>query len=250
MPDFLHKDPGHAPDPSHTPAAGAPTPMVRRRLNATSVPGDQLAEGEENSSIIKKPPSRVWTDYYAAVFLLSMAGFIGLGSLLLRPLVLDYRRHAAAIQATAALVTDEQAYLQSVQGSISAAQAIPPETLARVDEALPREASIPKLLQAVALFAEKEDAHLSSVQFTAPDNTPSMDSTTPRGIDIGLSVELSGYVGFRGFLEGVEHSLRLFEMGGVSVSADAIGDAAGSSGPTSYSFQLRTFFLPPPPSTP
>lgn len=235
MPDFLNKDPA-------SDQAAAPP----KRFPHTPAPEVPRGDEAHPPAVTVKAPSRIWTDYYGAIFLLIVAVFIGVGTFVLRPLVINFRRLEGTIASTATLLQDEQGYLTSVEASISAAQSIPPETLANVDEALPHDADVPKLLQAVTLFAKKENVTLSSVQFTAPP-ADSLGNGNPQTIDINMTVSLAGYAGLRQFLDGVEHSLRIFDMGAISVTSGDVGGNAGAAGDTAYSFEIHTYFLPPPP---
>lgn len=250
MPDFLHRAPlNSAPGPSASGAGSAARPnlppkeipAVKPTAAASQMPESNVPEAPPE---IKKAPSSVWTEYYGAVFLLLVTVFIAVGSLLLRPRVIEYRRLGGAIQSAAALVSDERGYLESLQASIGAAQSIPPETLENVEEALPRSPGVPKMLQMLALFAEEYGATLSGIQFTSggSDEPVTAIATDPVAMEINISVSLAGYSGLRRFLAGVERNMRIFDLKGITVSA--VGEEG--SGRQSYSFQLTTYFLPAP----
>ncbi len=189
----------------------------------------------------KRPPSRFWAEYYGPVFLFLVALFIVAGFFLLRPLILEYKQLRADATAASLRLEGERGYLDSLLRSIAAAQTIPPETLADVDEALPREIGVPKLLETLARLAEADQIRLSSVQFSASkDGVPMVPAgggagAQVGGVDISLSVEAPNYAATRRFLNAIERNLRVFDIQTIAVSSDP------SSGRQTYSIQLRTY---------
>lgn len=258
MPDFLHRDPPSKESPNpETPASspGLSTPKVTPPKFAVSpAPGPRSVEamsrrpggpaspganGDTEGDLPgRKPPSKLFVEYYAVLFLALVTAFLFAGFFLLRPLIFEYRKLQGTLQSTATLVSDERGYLESLQQSVTAAQSIPPETLADVEEALPREPGIPKLLQMLSLLAEQNDVPLNSVQFTT-SKTQSTEGSTIESTDIGISVSSKGYAGTRRYLDALEHNLRIFDLGAVTFSP-GVGDASSWA----YSLQLRTYALP------
>lgn len=168
-----------------------------------------------------KPPSRLWTEYYGAIFLLLTGAFLTAGFLFLRPLILEYRGIGGTITATSEQLRDENEYLESLQRSIEAARSIPEQTLDDVNEALPRDMSIPKLLQILAEIAQQNGVQLNSVQFSEPrlgDSSTGLFSAV-QAMDINLGLQSSGYAYTRRFLDTLEHSLRLFDVQTITVAA-------------------------------
>lgn len=245
------------PSPAATPPASEPA-----RTGAASSADEARAAATPNAKASEKPeketpknggtppkstrpPSRFWAEYYGPVFLLLVAAFIVAGFFLLRPLILEYKQLRADATSMTTRLRNERGYLDSLLRSIAAAQSIPAETLADVDEALPRDVGIPKLLETLARLAEADRISLSSVQFsTSKPSTPMpgvpVVNRQAEGVDIAMSVAAPDYASTRRFLNAIERNLRVFDIQTIAVSADAEG------GTQSYSIQLRTYVFSTP----
>ena len=94
---------------------------------------------------------------------------------------------------------DERGFLESLDRSIATAEEIPESTLIRVDEALPRDIEIPKLLASIALITKQNNIELSNIQFT-PAEKPKETEKKPRRtsvelvpLGISLTLQSDGY---------------------------------------------------------
>ena len=198
----------------------------------------------------RKHPSRLFTDYYAPIFLLLVTVALFVGFVLLRPLVMEYRESQGTIANTAMLLKDEQGYLDSLRQSILAAQTIAPQTLQDVEEALPQQPDVPKLLVMMSTLAQVNNVDLSNVQFTV-SRAAAQEGDAFGGletVDIGINVASLGYAGTRRYLDALERNLRLLDVGVISLQPSGAMDSA--DGRWSYGLQLRAYSLPQPSSTP
>ena len=198
----------------------------------------------------RKRPSRLFTDYYAPIFLLLVTVALFVGFVLLRPLVMEYRESQGTIANTAMLLKDEQGYLDSLRQSILAAQTIAPQTLQDVEEALPQQPDVPKLLVMMSTLAQVNNVDLSNVQFTV-SRAAAQEGDAFGGletVDIGINVASLGYAGTRRYLDALERNLRLLDVGVISLQPS--GAAGSADGRWSYGLQLRAYSLPQPSSTP
>jgi hypothetical protein len=201
-------------------------------------------EAEEKA----KAPSvmhRLFVNDYGVLFLGSIALFLIAGFVVLRPplnALKTLRADAAGLQVQ---LEDERAYLESLKRSTEAAQRIPEETLADVEEALPSEAGIPKLLETLSRIAVSQNVRLSSIQFSAPREDvavgqPSTTKGTPvQFVDISMNLGSPNYATTRRYLDALERNLRLFDIQNIAV-APGQGEADQV-----YSIQMRAYLLSP-----
>lgn len=238
MPDFIHQSTETKPVQPQAEGAVSNQVAPQKPMSHAPRPGSgkpQLSQDE------KKPaePSKLFTEYYAVVFLFFITAFIAGGYFFLNPLYTEFKAINSSIGGKFQTLEQERAYLTSLNKSIAAAQSIPAETLAKVDEALPEGYDIPRLLIALSAIAKKNDVALTGVQFSPTKGT------TPVGkskiildlMDINLAIDGAGYQKMRAFLHDMETSVRLFEMDSITVSGDP------STGKLSYSFTLKTFSM-------
>jgi hypothetical protein len=233
MPDLLPKRP---PASSAATSQSTVKPLMGE-TRASARPGMNASSEEKDLSVeVKKAPSKIWTEYFGALFLFIIAIFILVAFFVLHPLIIQYKKITGTVAATATQLTDEQGYLDSLHRSIAAAQSIPPNTLADIDEALPREAGIPKLLTMMPLIAQQQHVSLNSISFApSPGGGPQGSDT----VDIDISFPTTGYTQTRQMLEALEYNLRLFDI-------DSITIAGGSSQDQTQDIRIRTYNLPPP----
>lgn len=160
--------------------------------------------------------------------------FFTTGLLILKPLLVDYRQIGGEIATAGAVLTDERSYLESLQRSIDAAQKIPPETLADVEEALPRGVDIPKLLTMLSRLAVQHQIDLNSVQFSVGG-----DAGEVQEVDISMDIGAADYFVLRAYLRAVEQNLQILDLQSISV----VPTQAESNSQT-YPVTLRTYALP------
>jgi hypothetical protein len=250
MPDFLSKAPA-APSPAahHTPpqapSSAAPTVAASTPWSSNKEVAYRLEETDGATAPVKmrKPPSRLFTDYYASLFLLLVTVALTTGFWLLRPLVMRYRMEQGNINNIRAQLSDEQDYLESLRQSIVAAETIPAETLSDVEEALPRAPDVPKLLVMMSTLAKVNNVVLSNVQFTV-SRTAETDGALGGvdTVDIGMSVSSQGYAGTRRYLGALERNLRLLDLD--TISFQPSGNSTDDDGNWNYGLQLKAYSLP------
>jgi hypothetical protein len=258
MPDFLRKDPivpgSPPPEPprglrlfhrsekaaSLPAAAQKPTAHQNGAGPAASIPGTE-GEGDHVASVLRKPPLKIWTEYYAVSFLLLVGAFLTIGLLVLKPLIIRYREFGGQIATAATQLTDERAYLESLQRSIDAAQKIPTDTLEKVEEALPHGADVPKLLVILSRLAQKHGVELNSVQFSVSSG----GGLEVDEIGIGMDIASPDYFTTRAYLDTLERNLQILDLQSISVSP-----ASGQGQKTTYPIVLKTYALPSSPIVP
>lgn len=241
MPDFLHQDQNAIVPPS---PAGTSGKRGRRRFEGRS-PQEEAKNEQEPEGV--KEPSVLFTQYYGSIFLLVTAVFLGSGYLFLYPLVRSFKVLDRDIRRQNEVLQDERAYLNSLDQSIAAAQAIPEETIDRVNEALPRTIGIPKLLQNMSLIADENGVKLNSVQFNA---VPPEDAASQRGrtirmrpLDLNITLFSPGYRQTRAFLEDLETNLRVMDVKNIAVNANE------QTGELSYAILLTAYSIEPAPTS-
>lgn len=188
--------------------------------------------------------ARLFVNYYGPMFLLIAAMFLIIGFTLLQPRLEAFKELRAQAASTQEHLDSERAYLDSLQRSIAAAQTIPEETLADVEEALPSEPGIPELLEGLSTIAETYRVQLSNIQFSTPRDDVSGESTASRGtpvqsIEVSMNLSSPSYAATRRYLDAIERNLRLFDVQTISVAP-----GQGETGQV-YTIQLRTYMLTP-----
>lgn len=206
--------------------------MIPPHMQGTPAPNRKQEKGD----VKQKKPSRFWTEYYAAGFLLIMVVFLLAAYLVLNPLIVQYKTLSASVAGAATQLVDERAYLESLQRSIVAANAIPPETLEDVDEALPRNPDIPKLLQMIAMITQEQGVQLNGITFALSPGGGAVAGVDR--VDMDINIVSSGYAQTRMLLDALEHNLRLFDIDSITLSA--------GSGSQDQSLRLRTYNLAQP----
>lgn len=263
MPDFLPKRPDPTGPPAPEPRRGfglfphakpdapsaAPIAPPLSPLNPSRNPkrpsgpsaqpqGPEEGSGDHIASIVRKAPSKFWTEYYAVAFILLVGAFLTVGLLILQPLLVRYRQINGEIVTASTVLADERSYLESLQRSIFAAQEIPPETLEKVEEALPRGVDIPKLLVVLSRVAKQNGVSLNSVQF----GVGAGDDLTQ--VNIGMNISAADYLTLRTYLHAVEQNLQILDLQSISVVPTRLGESGGQT----YPVILHTYALPAAPT--
>ncbi len=268
MPDFLNKK--KTPEPSAKPTDEKPSdtkpsggnPAIpnekprRPRAFRTQRPGSgrrgEELTPEQKKGKKKKEPSKLFVHYYGSVFLLLIAGFVAAGYFLLSPLITEFKEVNETIGTKLTEVDDARAFLESLDLSIQAAESIPEDTLMRVDEALPRDVGIPKLLKTIAEIATEYNVEVSSVQF-APGAAAKKEEGATRSpyrgmelspIDINLTVDAPGYQVTRAFLEALETNVRVLDVNTISVTGEDDGAMSYTMTLTAYTLKKQERYVP------
>ncbi|MFA5129398.1 MAG: hypothetical protein WC477_00590 [Patescibacteria group bacterium] len=225
--------------PPVAPVAPRPTrPFERVPVPRAGIHGEGEKPSEPAGKKGKKP-SPMLTHYYLPSFLILICVLSGGGYALLDPLFSQLKMTNEMIVAHNQESADAQAYLDSIERSIVAAQAIPEDVLNKVDAALPRDVDEPRLLATMEAFGKKTGISLDSVQFStqagsadtgAPVSTLEVDP-----ISISLNVISPSYTAARIFLQEVEQSIPLLDVSRISVSGDKV------TGEFTYQLEMKTY---------
>lgn len=187
-------------------------------------------------------PSKLFTEYYGSVFFVLIALFLAVAGFLLKPMLDTVKQANGDISQALTHIDQSQAYLTSLEQSISAAQHISPDVLDRVDRAMPRETNIPELLVLFSEAAARDNVQIGNVTFTEPPapKTPArgVSTSTIRELPITLTVNATNYQMIKRFLRDIERSLRLIDVSGLSVTA--------RDGASSFVIQARAYVFPTP----
>ncbi len=191
----------------------------------------------------EKAPSLFFTEYYGAVMLLMIGGFVATAFFLIRPQILQIKETNAKADSELQRLAHERQYLGSLEQSVSAAQAIDTVSLKNVSSALPDQADTPALLMQFSAAATRNGVQIQNVSFgdvkvpVVQAGVKSASSTTNIAVplDIVLSLRASSYFSLKRFLADVESSLRLMDVTGITLSAP------DQSGAMNYQLQVRTY---------
>lgn len=184
--------------------------------------------------------SRIFTEYYAALMLFVIAGFVTGAVLVLRPLLLDIKETNASIETRLQSIDTERTYLASLEQSVAAAEAIPSDALENVVRALPNESNTPLLLVQFEAAAARHGIRIDTVNFTESKPTNVKTTTTAslvQPIEVNLVIRAKSYFDVKRFLADVEGSLRLMDVIGMT--------ATSGSGELRFLLQLRTYTFVP-----
>jgi hypothetical protein len=251
MPDFLHEENGH--DGAVNAVSSLKLEDRTEGLNPQkNRDGVKMAAPKARASDApakRKMPFVIFTHYYGVFFLFLIALFIGLGYIVFVPRYGDMVAIAGEIGTAEATLQEEESYLGALNQSIEAAEAIPAETVGKVDEAIPRaNTGIPKMLVTMAAIARASGVELGNVEFSESGPMPGIASRklgiSP--IHISTSVQADGYQEMRKFLSNLEQSLRLVDVNSIAVSAGAVKDEKGGGGEHvafNYALQLTAYTL-------
>lgn len=183
-----------------------------------------------------KPPSKLLTDYYGALFFLMVLVFALAAFIVLKPKLDDVKATNAQTTVQLEAVNRETAYLTSLDQSISAAQTIPAETLTKVDRALPREQGIPELLVLFGDTADRDGVKITNVSFSDVALGRAATSSVSELL-INMSVTAENYPQIKKYIRDLEVSLRLLDIVGINVSTQGTQSA--------YALQLKTYTYSP-----
>lgn len=221
------------------------TPPIRRNFAAVNrreevVSGSEQEEGDEAVRHVLRKESPLFVHYYQSIFLLLITLFVMSGYFVLNPLIIEFKRTNQLIQNKVQEKEDANAFLSSVNRSIEAAQSISPETLAKINEALPKEVEIPILLKLFGQLADQNGVTMGGIQFS-PQGVSS-DSPTYGGyalvpVQISLSIQAPGYQIMRKYLEDLQTNVQLMDVKSISVSGDE------STGAFAYTLELTTYYI-------
>lgn len=208
--------------------AAAPTPGLKR---FGSVQEEPKVSGQ----------SKIFTDYYIAIYLFLVAAFASSAVLIHRPMIKEIKRINSETQSRLSTIESERSYLKSVEGSVAAAQSIPTEVLKQVDDALPESQNIPLLLVQFGAAATANSVNIDSIAFSESKGVP--NQTTPQGMivpmDVNMTVRAPTYFEMKRFLGSVENSLRLMDVQSINLSGTDLKE-------TTFSIMLRVYTYQPP----
>lgn len=195
-----------------------------------------VPEGEQ-----AKGPSKIFTDYYAVIYLFMIAAFAAAAIFIHRPMIQEIKRLNSETQNRLSTTESERTYLKSVEGSVAAAQSIPAEIQQQVSEALPQEQNIPSLLVQFGAAALANSVSIDTIAFIEPKGAagqvPLQGMVVP--MDVSLSVRAPSYFEMRRFLGAIENSLRLMDVQSITLSSSDKAE-------TSFSILLRVYTYQPP----
>lgn len=198
-------------------------------------------ESEDETKRIVRKESPIFVHYYQSVFLLLIALFVVSGYFVLSPLISGFKRTNQSIELKLKEKDEASTFLESINNSIKAAQLIDVETLARINEALPKEVDVPILLKTFASIASKDGVKMSGLQISEGSESPDLPSYGGYSlvpIRISLSVEADGYLAMKRYLEDVQLYIRLMDAKSISV-----GGGDPTTGAFSYSLELNTYYM-------
>ncbi|MBD3252089.1 hypothetical protein GF380_06630 [Candidatus Uhrbacteria bacterium] len=251
MTDFLNQN-----QELKVPATEAPSSDARttrgRRFKSRRPGSTEEPENPRPGSGVKSPQkkkkkeeSKLFTDFYGIVFLFLIGAFLGGGYLLLNPMYAEFKSLNGKIETELQTLSSERAFLDSLDRSIAAADAIPEETLDRVERALPREIGVPTMLLEVSQIAGQSGVNLISVQFAPVTESAEDADARPLGrstlelepVALSLSIEAPGYQAMRSFLYNLEQSLRVMDVNTIAVTGNPSNDMM------SYSVELTAYSI-------
>lgn len=210
--------------------AEAPTPEAPA--------GEVTEKGEE-----PKHPSKFFVEYYGSIVLFVIGLAVASAVVFLRPIINGIKQTNADVEQRITTIQDERRYLSTLEQSVAAARSIEPNTLAKVESALPDESAIPSLLLQFGDAAQRNGLKIDNISFTdiRPAQTGpaarSATTTNVQPVDITVALRARNYLDVKRFLTDVESSLRLM---------DVLGMTSGLTGAElAYTLQLRTYvFIP------
>jgi len=192
------------------------------------------AEAKKTPPKLKRP-SKVFTEYYGSFILLLIALLVAAGYVVIKPKIDDYKSISAETRSKQQEIEAQRTYLEALSRSVAAAQTIQPDVLEKVEQALPRKFDIPELLVQLDEVSKTHNAKITSVTFDSGDKKT--ETAGPKPINLTLAVEAENYAGVKNFLNGLELSLRLFDVQSIALSGL-------DKDKVNFSLQMRTYYFP------
>ncbi|MCI0479884.1 hypothetical protein L0Y59_05040 [Candidatus Uhrbacteria bacterium] len=182
-----------------------------------------------------KRPSKILGEYYGSLFLLIIIAFLAATAFVLKPMLDTVKATNVEVTVELDRLEASQAYLDSLERSIAAAQGISPDVLQRVDRLLPRETGIPELLVLFGETAKRNNVQISNLSFSEESDSARLlrPLSTVSEVTINVNVGAMNYAEFKRFLRDLETSLRLFDVSAVNFSS--------TGGDTGYALLLKTY---------
>lgn len=214
-------------------------PIKRDFSNIQRKQEDENQDEEKVRHVIRKE-SPLLVHYYQSVFILLIILFIASGYFILNPLISSFKQANLEIEATLEEKEGVESYLASLNRSISAAETISPETMKRINEALPKEVEIPVLMKTFLQFAKSNGVTMESINFSPEQSSTgglSYGGYALATVRASVAIKAPGYQTMRKYLDDLQKNIRLLDVESISVSGDA------NSGEMSYSLEMKTYFL-------
>ncbi len=127
-------------------------------------------------------------------------------------------RYADRVSALKDEASAKQAYLKKLDELKSRYDTFDPEDVTRLRQMIPREADVPGLLATLEAAAVQADLQLTAVNFAASDTSglPSIPGLS--AINVSVSLAHGDYGRFKLFLDGLQSSLRLFDVRSANIN--------------------------------
>lgn len=185
----------------------------------------------------KTSKSRWLATYYGSMFFCLVLVGLGMAFFIIKPKIDVFKLQNADVAAAVETLQTEQAYVNSLEQSIAAAQTIVPDVLRQVDEALPREQRIPELLVLFGKVADRNQVKISNIAFADAVSAPKSTTSSIRELSINMTVVAENYPRIKKFIRDLETSLRILDVVAINVSSQ--GEEAA------YALQLRAYSYAP-----
>jgi Tfp pilus assembly protein PilO len=183
-----------------------------------------------------KRPSKLFTDYYGSVFLLLMAAYVAVGFFIIKPKIDANKGIEAETRALRQQIDNDKTYFDGLSGSVAAAQSISPDVLVKVDQAMPREASIPDLLVQLSAASQGTGVTLTNVVFEGTGKIVTAAAAS-QAINMTMTIAAKDYGALKNFLSALETSLRIFDVQTIN--------AAGFEGDkVNFTLQVKSYYYP------
>lgn len=192
--------------------------------------------GLKDQGVNPRKPSKIFTDYYGSVFLLLMAAYVAGGFFFIKPKIDLGKQIDAETRGLKEEVENDKMYFDGLSGSVAAAQSVAPEILTKVDQALPREASVPDLLVQLSSAAAGTGVVLSNIVFEGVSKVP-VSGGGVKPINLTLTVSARDYATFKNFLRALETSLRVFDVQTISFSGFGTDKV-------NFNLQIKSYYFP------
>lgn len=186
---------------------------------------------------VEKGPSRLFTEFYLAMFLFLIAAGVAAAYFILRPLIDEIKGTNVQTEQTVMQAQNERAYLASLERSIAAAQGISPDVFEKVNQAIPDDSNIPSLLVQMGDVAKRNGVRITNIGFS---ESKGGGTANVQPVEISLSLIAPGYFDMKRYLSDLEHSLRVLDVLSLSTAGT---DGAGN---VSFTITVRGYVFAPP----